>query len=219
MKRSERRGAGLQLGKRPRHFDQRGRARRIVRRPVVDTVALHRIADSQVIEMRGENNIFVLELWIRARQNRSHVRAFHLRVAADDVHGHARGQRKGLRLTVLRRLQRVFPRLRSAFEQQRGRAGTYPRGTPDLRFRVIRHTFFIQPAQRRPSRKTHVFRKRRTLLGLACPDAENIQSLHAPRPCAISVRWKKNGRRERRAVLGGAPYSAATILPRTSTPA
>ena len=57
---------GMQLGKRPRHFDQRRRTRSIVRRPVVNAVSLDRIANAQVIQMGGECDIFILKLGIRA---------------------------------------------------------------------------------------------------------------------------------------------------------
>ena len=52
---------------------QRGNSGRVVHGAVVDGIAVDRTPDAEMVEMRGKNDVFVLELWVMTRQKADDV--------------------------------------------------------------------------------------------------------------------------------------------------
>src|SRR5580698_5740602 len=70
---------------RPSNFNQRCVTRGVVHRAIVDAVAVHRLTDPEVIEVRANHDIFLLEFWIAARENSNHVLGFRFRAGHSDA--------------------------------------------------------------------------------------------------------------------------------------
>ena len=66
-----------QIRERPGNFEDRSDTARVIERAVVDRVAaLIRSPDTEMIPMRGKNDILVTEFRVTPRKNRNHVRSF-----------------------------------------------------------------------------------------------------------------------------------------------
>src|SRR5205823_4917661 len=70
-----------------RDLEDRGDAGGVVERAVVDGIAVDRLADAEVIEVRGVDDLLVSQLLIGAAQDAGDVRALHGLVPAGDVNG------------------------------------------------------------------------------------------------------------------------------------
>ncbi len=86
----------LQRGPGARHLDDHGAAGGVIHRAVVNGVAIHRRANSQMIPMRGEDHGFRLELRIAALHLRDHVVGLNLPDLARDVGANVDAERNGL---------------------------------------------------------------------------------------------------------------------------
>ncbi len=76
------------------HFEDRRDARRVVHRAVVDRVAVDRAADTEVIEVRGQHDVFVAQSRIAAAQDAGDVLRLHLCALDGDSRLQARAQRE-----------------------------------------------------------------------------------------------------------------------------
>ena len=106
----------------PRHLEQRGAARGVVERAVVDRVAPHRLADAEVVEVRGVHHDLVPQAGVGAAQQPGDIGTLEPFVHAHRAYRGSERQVECGRLPGLSGVEDRAQRLRRAFEEPRRRA-------------------------------------------------------------------------------------------------
>ena len=93
-KRTERFKAGMRAMHRVRNVEHQRRSRAIVHGAVVNAIAVDRFADAEVVNVRGQDDVFILQLRIGARQFGDDIVGLHLFLDDLGFRVNAGGERK-----------------------------------------------------------------------------------------------------------------------------